>query len=85
MDTKLTIKLDKQVIERAKEYSLSNKKSLSRLIEAYLKSLINHDNSDDNEEIQISPFVKSLSSGVKIPSDLDYKKEYTSHLIEKYK
>jgi len=84
MDTKLTIKLDKYVIERAKEYSHTNKKSLSRLIEAYLKSLINHDNSDDHEEIQISPFVKSLSSGVKIPADLDYKKEYTSHLIEKY-
>jgi hypothetical protein len=85
MDTKLTIKLDRYVIERAKEYSLSNKKSLSRLIEAYLKSLVNNNDSADNEEIQISPFVKSLSSGVKTPADLDYKKEYTSHLIEKYK
>lgn len=85
MDTKLTIKLDKYVIEKAKEYSLSNKKSLSRLIEAYLKSIVSSDNSDDNEEIQISPFVKSMSTGVKIPADLDYKKKYASHLIEKYK
>jgi hypothetical protein len=85
MNTKLTIKLDKYVIERAKEYSLSNKKSLSRLIEAYLKSLVNLDNSDDNEEIQISPFVKSLSTGVNIPADLDCKKEFATYLADKYK
>jgi hypothetical protein len=85
MDTKLTIKLDKFVIERAKEYSLSKKRSLSKLIEAYLKSLVNNNDSDDNDEITISPFVKSISSGVNLPADLDYKKEYSNHLVDKYK
>lgn len=85
MDTKLTIKLDKYVIEKAKEYASSHKKSLSRLIESYLKSLVIQDNSNDDKEIKISPFVKSISSGVNIPVDLDYKKEYTDFLIEKYK
>lgn len=85
MDTKLTIKLDKYVIDKAKDYASSHKKSLSRLIESYLKSLVIQDNSTDNKEIKISPFVKSISSGVSIPADLDYKKEYSDYLIEKYK
>ncbi len=32
MDTKLTLKLDKDVIDRAKEYAASNKRSLSRIL-----------------------------------------------------
>ncbi len=85
MDAKLTIKLDKYVIDKAKDYASSHKKSLSRLIESYLKSLVIHDNSDDSEEIKISPFVKSMSTGVNLPSDLDYKKDYTDYLIEKHR
>jgi predicted HicB family RNase H-like nuclease len=38
MDAKLTLKLDKAVIEKAKIYAASHKKSLSGLIENYLKA-----------------------------------------------
>lgn len=85
MDVKLTIKLDKYVIDRAKVYASSHKRSLSRLIESYLQSLVIQDDSNDNDEIQISPFVRSLSTGNNIPADLDYKREYTNYLTEKYK
>lgn len=85
MDTKLTLKLDKSVIEKAKEYAASNKQSLSRLIESYLKLLVNDDSSNNEDDIQISPFVKSLSTGVKIPANLDHKKEYSEYLSKKYK
>ena len=85
MDTKLTLKLDKYVIEQAKEYASSHKRSLSRIIESYLKSLVIQEDSGDNKDLQISPFVKSMSTGVKIPADLDYKTEYSSYLTEKYK
>ncbi|MDP3431523.1 MAG: DUF6364 family protein [Bacteroidota bacterium] len=85
MDTKLTLKLDKDVIEKAKEYASSQKRSLSKIIETFLQSLANQENRKNEDEIQISPFVKSMSSGVNIPADLNYKKEYTNHLIEKYK
>jgi len=84
MDTKLTIKLDKYVIDQAKEYASSQNRSLSRLIESYLKSLVLQDLPNDNEEIQISSFVKSLSSGISIPVDIDYKKEYSTYLNEKH-
>lgn len=82
MDKKLTIKLDKQVIERAKAYAYSKKMSLSRIIEAYLQSLTSE---KELSEFEISPFVKSMVTGIEIPADLDYKKEFSNHLMEKYK
>lgn len=85
MDTKLTLKLDKFVIEQAKEYAASQKRSLSRIIEAYLKSLINSENLINEEDIKISPYVKSMSTGIKIPADLNYKSEILNHLEEKHK
>lgn len=84
MDTKLTLKLDKLVIEQAKGYAASQKRSLSRIIEAYLKTLINREHLINEEDIKISPFVKSMSTGIKIPADLDYKAEILQHLEEKH-
>ena len=84
MNTKLTLKLDKDVIEKAKEYAASHKRSLSKMIESYLQSLIK-DSNDVEGDIEISPFVKSMVTGVELEPDLDYKKEYGHHLSEKYK
>ena len=83
MDTKLTLKLNQEIIEKAKMYAAQKKVSLSKIIENYLNSLTNEIKGDSS--IEISPFVKSLSSGKKIPTDLDYKKEYSENLISKYK
>ncbi len=85
MDTKLTLKLDKYVIDKAKKYASSQKRSLSRLVESYLKTLVDADNQQLEGDVKISPFVKSMQTGVNIPADLDYKKIYGDHLIEKYK
>jgi len=85
MDTKLTLKLNKDVIDKAKEYASSHKRSLSRMIESYLKSLVDRDSVDLKDNIEISPFVRSMTTGVKIPADLDYKKAYGDYLSEKYK
>lgn len=85
MDSKLTLKLDKHVIDKAKEYAALHKKSLSRMIESYLKSLVDKESPDSDEEIEVSPFVKGMASGVKIPADFDYKKECGDYLSKKYK
>jgi hypothetical protein len=82
MDTKLTLKLNKEIIESAKRYASDKKMSLSRIIESYLQSLTSEDHKDDFE---ISPFIKSIATGNSIPTDLDYKNEYSDYLIEKYK
>ena len=76
MDTKLTLKLDKNVVEEAKKYASSQKTSLSQIIESYLKLITTQKESEDKEEIEISPFVKSMSSGKKIPTDIDVKSDY---------
>lgn len=83
MDTKLTLKLNQEIIEKAKVYASQKKVSLSRIIENYLNSLTNETKSDNS--IEISPFVKSIRTGNKIAADLDYKKEYSENLLSKYK
>lgn len=87
MDTKLTLKLDKDVIEKAKEYAAKQKISLSWMVENYLRAIVTRENKKENfEEIEISDFVKSISlKNGGIPADFDYKKEYQEHLLEKYK
>ena len=83
MDSKLTLKLDKTVIEQAKEYAKEQQTSLSRLIENYLSVLTAKEKKGD--EFEISPFVKSIATGKSLPSDFDYKKEIGNILSEKYK
>lgn len=86
MDTKLTVKLNKDVIEKAKVYASNHKRSLSRIIESYLQSLVGQEGPEkDNQEIEISPFVKSMRTGVQIPADLDARNEYAKYLTQKYK
>jgi len=81
METKLTLRLDKKVIVRAKDYAQNHKISLSKMVESYLDSLTKK----KSEGIEITPLVESLSGVVNLPKDFDYKKEYTDFLTEKYK
>ena len=83
MDTKLTLRLNDNVIERAKNYARSHKISLSKMIESYLDSVTKEKRNE--KKITITPFVESLSGVIKLPSDFDYKKEYGDYLTEKYK
>jgi ribosomal protein S17E len=82
MDTKLTLKLNQSVIEKAKFYAKSKKTSVSKLIENYLQSIT--ENSSNNKQ-DITPVVKSLSGIIKLPKNYDSKKEYADFLTKKYK
>ena len=81
MDSKLTLKLDNAVIERAKKYARNKDTSLSRLIENYL-SWVTSDKSDIDA---ISPLVKSLSGIIDLSDDFNHKKAYADFLENKYK
>ncbi|MFT5580887.1 MAG: hypothetical protein ACI9XP_001653 [Lentimonas sp.] len=81
MDTKLTLSLDKSVIEKAKKYAKTNKISLSKLIESYLSSLMRKKNTN----AEFTPLVESLSGVISIDKNGDLKDGYTDFLIEKYK
>jgi hypothetical protein len=81
MDHKLTLKLDDQVIEKAKQYARQKNTSLSKLIEAYLEYLTT---TSKKESEEITPLVKSLSGIVNSSKKTDYKKEYKNHILNKY-
>ena len=85
MDIKLTLKLDKAVIEKAKHYAALHKISLSRMIEAYLKSIVEEDPSGVEDKIGITPFIRSMSTGMNMAADIDHKKLYGNHQEEKHK
>lgn len=80
MNTKLTLNLNKNTIENAKNYAKENSMSLSKLIENYLNSLINK----QQKEIKVSPLVESLT-GI-IPGETEQKdnNDYYDYLNKKY-
>ena len=78
MNTKLTLNLDKEIIDDAKTYAKSHRVSLSKLIENYLQSLTR----ETKKKAKVSPLVESLT-GI-IPSDYDEKKDYRDYIVKKY-
>ncbi len=80
MNNKLTLKLEQDIIEKAKDYATLHKTSLSKLIENYLHKITNETNGNE----KITPLVKSLSGIIQLPADFDHKKAYTDFLINKY-
>jgi hypothetical protein len=81
MDAKLTLKLDKTIIAKAKTYAKAHRISLSKLIGIYLQNI----NQEKVKEEKITLLVKSLSSIIDLPIDFDHKSEYSDFLINKYK
>ena len=78
METKLTLKLDKAVIQSVKKYAQNNNKSLSKLVEQYFRKLV----SEDEERAKYSPLVEELS-GVVSEKDLRGV-DYLGYLEKKY-
>jgi hypothetical protein len=80
MTTKLTLTVEKEVIEMAKIYARKNGRSLSDLIENYLKALVQK----QELENELSPMTKKLLGSVKAPKNFNYKKEIETILKDKY-
>jgi hypothetical protein len=81
MNTKLTLTIEKRVIQKAKKYAQQNGRSLSGIIENYLRIVTK---TDDNDQKEITPLVKSLQGAFSAPDDYDEKKELVDRLSEKY-
>jgi hypothetical protein len=82
MKKKLTLSIDREIIEAAKAYTRNKNTSLSHLIENYLLSVTtkNKATSDD-----ISPLVKSLSGVIKLDCKANTKTDYANYLVKKYR
>lgn len=81
MNTKLTLTIQKKVIERAKSYAKEQDRSLSDIIETYLKMLTKE---SFTEKKSLGPVVESLKGSFKMPEGMDYKKELRKRLEKKY-
>jgi formiminotetrahydrofolate cyclodeaminase len=79
MTTKLTLTVEKSVIERAKSYAKNTGRSLSELIENYLET-ITQESSDE----KISPKLKKIVGAVKLPKNFDEEKELSSYFEKKH-
>ena len=81
MNTKLTLTIEQAIIEKAKFYAKDKGRSLSDIIENYLKVLTSEDVKDN---VEITPLVNSLQGSFKAPEDFDYKEELRKSLSKKY-
>lgn len=73
--------MDPLIIEQAKKYAKQQGRSLSDLIENYLKALVMP---MEVAKSDFSPTVKSLKGTFKLPADFDHKKAMADALTEKY-
>lgn len=82
MNTKLTLTIEKEVIEIAKKYAKEKGQSLSEMVENYFK-FIAMDRIKIKEK-QLSPKVRKLRGIIKTDNHFDYKQILTEELSKKY-
>jgi hypothetical protein len=82
MNTKLTLTIEKEVIEIAKVYAKEKGQSLSEMVENYFK-LVTVGRKKMKEK-QLSPRVRKLRGIIKSDSKFDYKDILTEELSKKY-
>ncbi len=85
MNTKLTLSLEKEVIEQAKIYAKGTGRSLSEMVENYFRSLVSNSKKDQIEDDEIDARLKKLVGIIKLPPDFDIKKARDEHYKEKSK
>ncbi|HET8828778.1 MAG TPA: DUF6364 family protein [Pelobium sp.] len=79
MTTKLTLTVEKSVIERAKFYAKNTGRSVSELVENYLESITR-----DNVENELSPRLKKIVGAVNLPTDFDEEAELRAAIEKKH-
>lgn len=81
MQAKLTLSLDIDVIEQAKVFSRQQHKSLSKVVENYLRLVTRKDSAQE----EISPIVSRLMGVASMHVDDRGREEITAYLEEKHR
>lgn len=74
-ETKLTVRVPRDLLENIKRYAAQNNTTLTDLIEAYLRRI------PTQQSLENAPIVRRLSGT--LPSDVTIQ-DYKQHLDEKY-
>jgi formiminotetrahydrofolate cyclodeaminase len=80
MTTKLTLTVEKTVIEKAKSYAKQTGRSLSELIEKYLESITSNEKNDN----ELSPKLRKIVGAVKLPKNFDEEEELREYYEKKH-
>ena len=78
MNTKLTLSLNKSIIERAKRYAKGNNQSLSQIIESYLEKVTSLNPELGDLELD------SIRGIIELPKDFNLKNEIRALKISKH-
>jgi len=81
MTTKLTLTVEKRVIDKAKVFAKRTGRSLSEIVESYLEQLTNEEPADQKG---LSPKLRNLIGSIKLPKDFDEDKMKREHLQRKH-
>lgn len=81
MNRKLTLSVDEEIIEQANKYALKQKKSLSEMVENYLRHITS---GDKKKEVKYSSAVKELLGSIKVPDDFNYEAAKYDYLKQKH-
>lgn len=80
MDAKLTLKLDRDVIERAEAYAQKRQQSLSALVESYLRFIAQRE--EDSSHLEVSPTVRELSGIIQLDEETELSEIYADYLLD---
>lgn len=83
MDTKLTLKLDKNTISKMKLYAKDHDTSLSQLVENFFESMAVY--SAKKTTPKLTHRVRELTGIIKLKKGYNRKKDYADYLTRKYK
>ena len=81
MNTKLTLSVDKKIIEEIKSYAKKHQVSLSKMVENYFNYIVHKTKPD----VKSSAIVEELTGIINLPVNFNEKEEYYNFLSEKYK
>ena len=81
MPHKLTLKLDENIVEKAKNYAKEHNSSVSKLVEEYFRFITM--DSSEIDKVRITPTIKKLS-GILNSKSIDPKLERAEYLSKKH-
>lgn len=72
MNSKLTLSIEEKIIDKAKQYAKKEGRSLSSIVEQYLKAISGPVEKSNYKKADMNPLVEELCGSVKYSKDKSY-------------
>ncbi|HLF47643.1 MAG TPA: DUF6364 family protein [Chitinophagaceae bacterium] len=84
MTRKLTLSISEKTILKARRISRKRGKSISRIVEEYLNSIVEKENKTESAMDQINRIMEPYRKKIKLPENVDYKEMVRQWRYEDY-